>query len=129
MSSTDTTILGFIAFLARMCAMFRKVALFAENVPILHSISTSVIPSKAEPSDYAVDGVIISIALNAELVKPLDADRQAIGMSLLLRHTGGFWLAEAEVGWSGQSIGWDDFDSREIQCPSIEEIIQAVPPL
>src|SRR5262249_43887628 len=69
MSSTGTIVLGFIAFLARMRAMFREVRLFAENVPTLHSISTSVIPSRAEPSDYADDGVIISIALNAELVK------------------------------------------------------------
>ena len=71
----------------------------------------------------------VSVALNAELYKPTNADRKAIGMSLLLRHAGGRWLAEAEVGWTGEKVGWNQFDSNEAQAKSIEEIVSLVPPL
>ena len=38
-------------------------------------------------------------------------------------------MLKAEVGWSGESIGWDPFDFRELQEPFIDGIIQQVPPL
>jgi hypothetical protein len=122
MNSTDT-ILEFLIFLADVQTIFRQVQLSVEKSPALQDVSTFVIPSKGDPSPYAQGGVLISIALNAELRKPLNADRKAIGMSLLLRHTGGSWLAEAEVGWSGESIGWDQFDARDDSAVSVEEIM------
>jgi hypothetical protein len=128
MNSTEL-ILKFLTFLARVRAMFRQVHLFAENSPALHTVSTMVIPFKGEPSDYADDGVTISIALNAELRKPVDSEKKAIGMSLLLRHSGGRWHAESEVGWTGEKIGWDPFDSKEVRAISIEEITNQIPPL
>jgi hypothetical protein len=128
MNSTEL-ILRFLTFLAGLRAMFLEVHIFAEKSPALHTVSTSVIPSKVYPSDYADDGVTISIALNAELRKPIDSEKQAIGMSLLLRHAGGQWHAESEVGWSGRMIGWDQFDSKEVQAVSVEEIIHQIPPL
>jgi len=128
MNSTEL-ILKFLTFLAEVRAMFRQVHLFAENSPALHAVTTMVIPFKTEPSDYADDGVTISIASNAELRRPADSEKKAIGMSLLLRHTGGGWHAEIEVGWTGEKVGWDPFDSKEVRAVSIEEIITLIPPL
>jgi hypothetical protein len=122
-------ILEFLAFLAEVEGMFRQVHLFAEKIPAFRSVCTMVIPSKAEPSEYADHGVIISIALDAELRKPIDSDKKSLGISLLLRHTRGVWLAEADVGWSGQNIGWDSFDSKEAQAKSIDEIVSMTPSL
>jgi hypothetical protein len=127
-NSTET-VLQFIAFLAQVRAMFRQVHLLAEKDPLLRSVSTSVIPFKTEPSDYADTGVIITLALNAELTMPADSERKALGMSLLLRHSNGLWVAESEVGWTGQMVGWDPFDATEVQADSIEEVIQKVPAL
>ena len=128
MNSTQI-ILEFLAFLAEVEGMFRKVHLFAEKNRAFRSVCTMVIPSKAEPSEYADNGVIISIALDAELRKPIDSDKKSLGISLLLRHTRGAWLAEAEVGWSGEQIGWDSFDSKEAQAKSIDEIVGMTPSL
>lgn len=128
MNSTET-ILRFLSFLSEVEAMFRQVHLDAEKNHALRDVSTMVIPFKCEVSDYADHGVTISVALNAELRYPVDSDKKAIGMALLLRHAGGRWIAEAEVGWTGKNIGWDPFDSREAQEAAIEEMMNAVPPL
>ncbi|MES2570129.1 MAG: hypothetical protein V4710_08745 [Verrucomicrobiota bacterium] len=128
MNSTER-ILNFLTFLAEVRAMFRQVHLFAENNPALHAVSTMVIPFKGEPSDYADDGVTLSIALNAELRKPSGSEKKAIGMSILLRHAGGRWHAECGVGWTGEQVGWDPVDSKEVQAVSIDEISSQVPPL
>jgi hypothetical protein len=128
MSSTDI-ILKFLAFLSQVRAMFRQVHLFAEQNSAVRSVSTSVIPFKGEPSAYADDGVTISIALNAELHKPNSPERKAMGVSLLLRHVRETWIAEAEIGWSGERIGWDSFDCKEAQAESVEEITNVVIPL
>lgn len=128
MNSTKV-ILEFLSFLATTRAIFREVHIFSERSPALRDVSTSVMPFKCKPSDYADEGVTISIALNAELRTPLDSERQAIGMSCLLRHAGEQWHAEVEVGWTGAEVGWDDFESWEAQAISIEEIESQVPPL
>ncbi|MEI6218798.1 MAG: hypothetical protein WCP86_07845 [bacterium] len=128
MNSTEL-IITFLTFLAGVRAMFRQVHLFAEGSPALHNVSTVVIPFKGESSGYADDGVTISIALNAELRKPADSEKKAIGISLLLRHIDGRWHAESEVGWTGEKVGWDPLDSKEVQAVSIEEIINQIPPL
>ena len=128
MNSTEI-VLRFISFLSDLRAMFRQVHLDAEKNRALRDVSTTVIPFKGESSDHADDGVTISVALNAELRNPTDSEKRAIGMTLLLRHAGGCWIAEAETGWTGQNIGWDPFDAREAQAETIEELIIAVPPL
>ena len=127
--NSNVTILNFLTFLAEIRSMFRKMHLFAEQSNLLQSVSTTVIPFKGEPSDYADDGVTLSVALNAELLKPVDCEKKALGAALLLRHTAGFWLAEAEVGWTGEKVGWDPIHSREVKSPSIEQIIEKIPPL
>jgi hypothetical protein len=127
--NSNEIILKFVAFLAHVRAMFRQFHLFAEKSPVLHSVSTMVIPFKGDPSDYADDGVTVSIALNAEVRKVTDSEKKAVGMSLLLRHSGGLWIAEAEVGWTGEKVGWDPFASKEVQATSIEEIMNKIPSL
>jgi hypothetical protein len=126
MSSTET-ILQFLTFLADVQAIFRDVHLRAQKNGALRDVSTKVIPFRCSPSAYADGGVTISVALNAELLQPSDSEKKAMGMSLLLRHTGGMWVAEAEVGWTGEMVGWDQFDAQEAQYPSIEEMILQVP--
>lgn len=128
MNSTEI-ILRFLTFLSQARAMFRQTHLFAEQSPALRAVSTIVIPSKGEQSDYADGGVTVSVALNAELGKPTNSERKAMGMSLLLRHSGGHWLAEAEIGWTGEKVGWDQFDSKEAQASSIEEMFSLALPL
>jgi len=128
MNSTEI-VLKFLAFLAQVRTMFRQVHLFAEKIPALQTVSTTVIPFESQQSDYADAGVTISVALNAEVRVPVDSEKKALGMCLLLRHTGGLWLAEAEVGWTGEKVGWDPFDSKEARATSVEEIICIVPPL
>jgi hypothetical protein len=128
MNSTEV-ILRFIGFLAQVSTSFNRVAEFAEKQKTLHSVTTKVSPFKAKPSEYADAGVSIAVFLNAELRKPIDSERKAIGMSLLLRHTTGKWLAEAEVGWTGEKVGWDQFDSKEAQASTINEVMNKVPPL
>ncbi len=128
MNSTDI-ILRFLSFLSAVRTTFRQVHLDAEKDRALRDVSTMVLPSKGEASDYADDGVTISVALNAELRNPIDSDKKAIGMSLLLRHAGGRWIAEAEIGWTGKNIGWNQFDEREVQGATVEDLMNAAPPL
>jgi hypothetical protein len=109
--------------------MFRKTHLFAEKSSALQAASTTVIPFKSEQTDYAEYGVTLSVALNAEIRKPVDREKMAIGMALLMRRSGGVWIAEAEVGWTGRDVGWDSFASREVQSSSVEQLIEEVPAL
>jgi hypothetical protein len=50
-------------------------------------------------------------------------------MMLGLRLIDGRWVIEAEVGWSGSEVGWDQFRSQEVEASCIEEVIQKVPPI
>ncbi len=109
MNSTEV-ILDFLSFIADLRKKFGEVHLVAERCPALHDVTTEVIPFKGEPSDYAERGVTICLSLIAELRKPIDSDKKAIGVDLLLRHTEQGWIAEAEIGWSGRDIGWDNFE-------------------
>ncbi len=128
MNSTEV-ILDFLSFIADLRKKFGEVHLVAERCPALHDVTTEVIPFKGEPSDYAERGVTICLSLIAELRKPIDSDKKAIGVDLLLRHTEQGWIAEAEIGWSGREIGWDNFDEREAQTETIEETYIIVPPM
>jgi hypothetical protein len=127
MNST-TTVLHFLDFLADVRRMFNQVHIVSERSAALHSVSTEVFPFKGKSSTHDYGGLTISVYLSAELRSPPDSEHRAIGMSWLLRHTDGVWLSEAEVGWSGRMIGWDHFDSREVQADSIEVIIDKIPP-
>lgn len=127
--NTTQTILRFIEFLAQVSASFNKVAIFAENQTSLHTVTTRVSPFKGESSEYAEEGATIAVFLNAELRAPVDSEKKALGMSLLLRHTAGLWVAEAEVGWSGEMVGWDPIESKESRATSIEELMNETPPL
>ncbi len=118
-----------MVFLAETEAVFRGVHIVCERNLAFRAVSTSVIPFKAKPSDYADEGVTIEIALNAELRYPCAPERKAIGMSLLLRHSGNYWIAEAEVGWSGVQIGWDPLHSKEAVAESIEDIMDKISPM
>src|SRR5438876_533226 len=120
-NSTEVVV-RFLIFLANVRTMFRQVHLFAEGIPALQTVSTTVIPFKSEPTEYAEYGVTLSIALNAELSRPADEEKMAIGMSLLIRRSANVWIAEAEVGWTGKTIGWDPFASKDMRVSSIEEI-------
>ena len=122
-------ILRFLVYLADVRSMFRQVHLVAEKNSAFRVVSTEIIPFKGAPSDYAQDGVTLSVALNAELRKPINSEERALGFSLLLRYAQSRWIIEAEVGWNGETVGWDSLDSREMQASSIEELIRVVNPL
>lgn len=127
--SSSEAIVRFISSLAGIRSMFRQTHLFAEKQNIVQTVSTQVEPFKGEVSDYADKGISLTIALNANLRSPPDLERHAVGMTLLIRRRGGKWIAEAEVGWTGRDIGWDPFESREIERASPEELMDDVPPL
>ena len=127
--SASEVVLRFVGFLAVVRSMFRQTHLFAEKQRSLQSVSTSVEPFKVEDSAYADEGVTLTLALNANLRKPPSSERQAVGMTLLLRRREGRWIAEAEVGWTGRDVGWDPLASKEIECASPEDLMAKVPPL
>ncbi|MGJ4858594.1 hypothetical protein ACN6KF_004594 [Labrys sp. La1] len=84
-------------------------------------------PSDKGPDDYATDGKVLLLYLNADIKTPIHSRRQALGMQFLMRHTMGQWQGEAEIGWSSNQLGWEVFDSREFQVPSIDEFIENAP--
>lgn len=127
--SASTVVIQFISFLALVRSMFRQTHMFAETVTAISDVSTHVEPFKVEGSDYADNGVTLSISLNANLRKPQDPERQAIGMSLLIRRSGGSWIADAEVGFTGRDVGWDPFDSKEAQFDTVEDLMIDAAPL
>src|SRR4051794_29190147 len=110
--SSSEVVVRFISFLALVRSMFRQTHLFAEKENVFCDVSTNVEPFKVEESEYADDGVTLSIALNANLRNPRDSERQALGMSLLIRRSSGNWIAEAEVGFTGRDVGWDPFECK-----------------
>ena len=125
--SSSESVLDFIGFLASVDAQFRRARIAAEKSAAVRDVSTMVIPFKAATSDDADKGVTISVALNAELRRPLNSERKALGMSLLLRRVAGSWIAESEVGWSGKEIGWDVFEAKELKADSLESLMLQVP--
>jgi hypothetical protein len=127
--NVSETIIGFIAFLSDVRSMFRQTHLFVEKERAIRDVSTLIEPFKGEESQYADCGVTLSIALNANLRNPPNLERRALGMSLLIRRSSGTWIAEAEVGWSGNAVGWDPFASRKIQSTALEDVIANVPAL
>jgi hypothetical protein len=127
--SVSEAFVRFIVFLSDARSMFRQTHLFAEKERTIRDVSTLIEPFKGEESQYADYGVTLSIALSANLRDPPNVERRALGMSLLIRRSSGTWIAEAEVGWSGNEVGWDPFASREIQSTSPEDVIANVPAL
>lgn len=126
--SSSAVVIQFISFLALIRSLFRQTHLFAEHEIVISEVSTHVEPFKVEESDYADNGVTLSIALNANLRNPRDPEKQAIGMSFLVRRRGGIWLAEAEVGFTGRDVGWDPFESKEARFNTIEDLmVDAIP--
>ena len=92
--------------------------------------SISINPVKSDsPSEYTDYGTSISIAIDSVLVTPPDYEKNSIGASLLLRRPTGIWVAGAEIGWSGVSIGWDVFAAQEVQASSFDELSFRIPVL
>lgn len=71
----------------------------------------------------------ISISLDAKLHQPIIPGKYGIGASFFLHHVGNGWLAEAEIGWTSNEIGWESFGSREVQQESIAGIEEACRPI
>jgi len=118
-----------IAFLADARSMFRQTHIFAEKEAAISDVFTTIEPFKAEDTRFADRGVTLSIALNANLRHPRNPEKRALGMSLMIRRSAGIWIAEAEVGWTGNEVGWDPFASKEIQHASPEEVFANLPAL
>jgi hypothetical protein len=130
MSSHDDCVFEVLGVLAAIHNAFIGVSASIGNHPAITRVSTSVLPVKSRaPTDYADEGIIVSVAINANLVNPKDRDKAALGASILLRRPLGVWVAEAEVGWTGASIGWDSFDSREGQAEQFAQLTPQLPAL
>jgi hypothetical protein len=125
MSSSDV-ILNFIEFLASVRSMFRQTHLYAEKQPALRDVTTSIEPFKAEGSHYSDLGADLSFELTANLRDPPTSERRSIGMSLLVRRSAGTWFAVGEIGWSGDEVGWDSFQSKELEYSSPEDLMANV---
>ena len=126
--NTNEVILSFLIFMAKAGAMFRQIHVMAEKCPGLKNISTQVIPFRVDPSEYADGGVTLSFALDADVVAP-DGGLLALGISLVLRRSGGVWIAEAAVGGVDEKVGWTSLDSRDVRGESMEDIIAGALPL
>lgn len=124
MGSTETT-LDLVGFLAGAYRAFITTREEASRKPVLHNLDVTIVPLDKGPSEYATDGKVLFLYLNADIRSPYR--KPAIGMQFLMRHTEGHWLGEAEIGWSSAEVGWEDFDSRELLAPSIEEFMKKAP--
>jgi len=127
---SDECVLEFIGILAAVNRCFTQTAASIRGMSVISSVSVLVIPvGMQSASEYADLGMVISLAVNAELRAPVDDNRKAIGVSLLLRRSSGVWIVEAELGWSGVAIGLDAFDSREERMGDWSELASKVPDL
>jgi|ERR1043166_7410955 hypothetical protein len=130
MSTQDDYLLEFIGILATLHKELVELCITTSKHPLIRETVRSVIPVKSQSSeDYADKGVLISLAVNAKLLEPKNRDKTALGVSLLLRRPLGVWVAEAEVGWTGASIGWDVFDSREKRAEQFSLLAAELPEL
>ena len=130
MSDANIATLDFIATLANINATFRKLQILVSKSNMIKQTSISINPVKSDStSEYSDYGVSISIAIDSVLVTPPDDEKNSIGASLLLRRPAGVWIAEAEIGWSGVSIGWDVFAAQEVQASSFDELSLRIPVL
>jgi len=119
-------VLKCIAALADVRAKFRDVHIAMQQDRQFCEVSTDVFPGKTQVCEYADYGVTLSVALNCELCKPISEDKKALGMSVLVRHSNGVWVCEFELGWSGQAVGWDAFDSTTVESATIEMFIESI---
>lgn len=128
MSEVNSTelVLKCMAALADVRAQFRTVHIAIQKDAQFYEVSTDVFVGRTQACEYADYGVTLSVALNCELCTPISADKKAIGMSVLIRHSNGVWVSEFELGWSGQAAGWDTFDSTTNQSAAIEQLIEGI---
>ena len=130
MKTIDDSILDFLSLLASIRAGFRRIHIFSEECGLFRRVITTVNPFMVANADgYADGGVTIQFGLDAELLTPPNLERKALGASLLLRRKSGMWVLEAEIGWSGEQVGWDSIDSRDTTETTIEGVIQKMPEL
>ena len=130
MTTLDNGILNFLTVLAHVRRMFRQIHILAEKTKLFRRVTTTVNPfTTANAEGYADQGTTIQLSLEAELLEPPSPDRKAFGASLLLRHNCDVWVLEAEIGWSGQEVGWDPVDSKDVTEATIEAMMQKIPEL
>lgn len=119
-------ILRFLEMLALVRESFRRAHLELDASSFIKKVDTTVTPFRSR-ADRLEDRVTFSYFLDGELMRPLDADRQSIGASLLLRFFEDRWVAEGEIGWTGFSVGWDSFTERICEADNAEDFLQKVP--
>ncbi|MDZ5451394.1 hypothetical protein [Labrys sp. ZIDIC5] len=126
-AESTKAVLDFMGFLAVAHRAFVEAMKEARKKQSLHNLEISIVPSDNGPIDYTADGKVLFLYLNADIKAPIASRQQALGMQFLMRHTMEQWQGEAEIGWSSNQVGWDVFDSREFQAPTIEAFIENAP--
>ena len=125
-------VLGFLVAIARAASSFRqlqiewmqsgkfgKVAM--QVIPFCPSGVTTNVPEAVEL------GTTLEISLCGDLKHALDPDQKSFGLSILIRRAGPTWQVDGGIGYSGDSIGWDPFQTTEISGVTINELCEQLP--
>lgn len=126
------TVLLFIRTLARMRYLFRDLHLYLQSMSGVHCIHVDISPSEHSSSseiskNYADYGVTINMELDSELTKMGPEGQHSMGISVLVRRSNGQWIAEGEIGWISNEIGWDRFYDKEIKADNINIFFEELP--
>lgn len=125
-------VLDFLVAIARATSSFRRLQIEwvqsgkfgkvdMQVIPFCPSGATTNIPEGIEL------GATLEISLSGNLKQTLDSDQKSLGLSILIRRKGSMWQADGEIGYSGDSIGWDPFRSTEISGVTIAELCEQLP--
>jgi hypothetical protein len=126
LNESDKLLLKFIQMLANIRKLFRLVHINIEKSFKVNNVETNVSPFEDEHGDLD-EKVSISIFLDAELKQHINPERQSFVVSLTIRHYKQSWVAEGEIGWSGISVGWDNYIDREYHTQDINEFFIGLP--
>ncbi len=126
LSEKNDLIQQFLHMLGIVRKLFRLIHIEVENSSIFRKVETTVSPFIDEIGSLD-EKASLSIFLDAEIENSIDKEKQSLGVSLTIRYHQQFWLAEGEIGWSGKSVGWDNYIDREYKSEDIDDFIIELP--
>ena len=126
LNEKNKLILQFVQLLAKIRKLFRLIHIKIERSAMIRKVETTVSPFENEKGNLE-EKVSISFFLDTELKNPKDFEKQALGISLTIRFEQQSWHAEGEIGWSGTSVGWDNYIDREYIAEDVDEFMVGLP--
>jgi uncharacterized protein YfiM (DUF2279 family) len=122
MSAYEET-LEFMDALAEVRDILRDIHIFMERSGDFSGVSTSLLPFSGQGSFESSRRTSLNFSIDGELKSWVDANRKAIGFSLVVSHFEGKWTLDSEYGWSGQDVGWDPIGSSSSVYETARDLI------